>query len=311
MIDRYVKDYAKRFGTMKYPEAVTDDSIIKAIFTEVDEDSNAVDGGIAHEASFSMESLDDKKAIKLLKGKKVGQKLTLDLKKAFKAEFDLAKLLDTDTEKLKASNGLFELDIVEVSELLPAEVNQELFDKVYGEGELKSEKEFRERIAKDGEGMFVSESDRKFMEDLQDKVLSKAKFDLPDEFLKKWLRTSQEKPVTDEQIEEEYPQLKKNMKWQLVENKVMRENDIDISHEEITDYTTQLVARQMMQYGQQPDPDSLKDIAARVLENKEEAQRITDQLVSEKLLKHFKETVKLDEKEVSFDEFVKKVETKK
>ena len=307
MIDRYVKDYASRYGSMKYPDEVGEDSIVKVIFTEVDKEANVVAEGIRHEGSFSMDSLDSKKAKKALTGKKIGDKEVLELKKAFKEEFNLANLLDTDEESLKASTGRFELDIVEISKLVPAEVNQELFDKVYGEGEVSSEEEFRQRIKEEAEKMFVGESDRKFMEDLKEKVLDKAKFDLPDDFLKKWLRTSQEKPVSEEQIEEEYPALKESMKWQLVENKVMRENDIEVGQEEIEEYTQQLVARQMMQYGQQPDPENLKEIGKRVLENKDEAQRITDQLVSEKLMRHFKETVKLEVKKLSFDEFLKKL----
>ena len=132
--------------------------------------------------------------------------------------------------------------------------------------------------------MFVSESDRRFLDDVKAKVLSKTKFDLPDEFLKKWLLTNQEKPVTEEEMEKEYPDLKETMKWQLVENKVMRENGIEISQEEVLEFAKGLIANQMRQYGQEPDPEALGGIAANVLENQEEAQRISDQLASQKLL---------------------------
>jgi trigger factor len=307
MLDRYANDYARRFGSMKYPEKVTDDAIIKGIFQEVDKSGSPVVDGINNESTFSMESVDDKKLRKELLGKVIGDKLILDISKAFKKEFNTSNLLGTDDEGLKNSTGIFELDIIELSELIPAELNQELFDKVYGEGTVNGKDEFFDRIRQDAEGMFVGESDRKFLEDIKEKVLSKTKFDLPDEFLKKWLRTNQENPVSEEQIEQEYPELKDNMKWQLVENKVMKDNSIEIGQEEIIEYTKGLIANQMRQYGQEPDPSSLDGIAANVLQNQEEAQRITDQLASQKLLEHYKKTVKLDTKEVTFDDFLKKV----
>ena len=306
MVERYANDYARRFGSMRYPEKITEDAILKAIFQEVDKAGNIIEDGINKEATFSMESVEDKKFRKELTGKEVGEKVQMDSGKAFKKEFNLANLLGTDDEGLKNSTGKFELDIIEISELIPAELNQELFDKVFGEGAVNGKEEFLQRIRQDAEGMFVGESDRKFLDDIKEKVLSKTKFDLPDEFLKKWLRTNQENPVTDEQIDQEYPELKENMKWQLVENKVMKDNSIEIAQEEVIEYTKGLIASQMRQYGQEPDPSSLDGIAANVLQNREEAQRITDQLASQKLLDHYKNTVKLDIKEVTFDEFIKK-----
>lgn len=305
MVDRYVNDYAKRFGTMSYPEAIEKDSIVKADLTEVDKDGKAVEDGITNDGTFSMESVEDKKAEKALVGIRPGDSAVINVTNAFGENFNISNALGIDKDQLESSTGLFELNITEVSKIEPAEINQELFGKVFGEGNIKDEKAFREKIKQDAEGMFVGESDRKFLEDLRDTVLDKSKFELPDEFLKKWMLTSQEQPVTKEQVEEEYPKMKDNMKWQLVENKIIRDNNIEVTQEELIDYTKQLVMRQMAQYGQQPEESELESIAKRVLENSEEAQRVTDQLFSEKLLKYYKETVKLNKKEVSFDEFIK------
>lgn len=307
MVDRYVTDYAKRFGNMSFPDAVEEDSIVKAIFTEVDEAGSPIEDGISHEGSFRMEQVEDKDVKKKLTGKKIGEKVEVDINKTFSPQMNLVNLLDTTTEKLEASTGRFELDVIEISKLNPGELNQELFDKVFGEGEVSSEEEFRQRVKEDAEKMFVGESDRKFMEDLKEVVLSKTDIELPDEFLKKWMQTNQEKPVSEQEVEEEYPKMKDGLKWQLVENRVIKENDIQAEEAEIVDYTKQLVARQMMQYGQQPDEDQLNNIAQQVLSNREEGQRITDQLYTEKLLKFYKDTVKLDEKKVTFDEFLKEV----
>lgn len=305
MVDRYVEDYTKRFGKMSSPESVEENCIIKGEFVEVDKDGNAIEEGITASASIGLDSLDDKKTVKALTGLKAGDKVTIDSKKAFKDDFNFANVIGSTKDALEASTGLFEITISEITKIDPAELNQELFDKVFGEGAVKDEKEFRARIKEDAEGMFVGESDRKFYEDVKEAVLDKTKFDLPDEFLKKWMLTSQERPVSAEEIEEEYPKMQDSLKWQLVESKLVKEHGIEVSQEELVSYTKELVARQMAQYGQQPEEKDLEDIAKRVLENQEEAQRIADQLFGDKLMKFFKETVKINEKEVSFDEFVK------
>lgn len=311
MVERYVTDYAKRYGTMTYPEAADADSIIKAELTEVDGDGKAVEGGVTSTGTFMAESIEDKKATKALTGLKVGESTVLDINKAFKETFNTAQALNITKEQQEASTGNFEVKITELSKLEPAELNQDLFDKVFGEGAVKNEKEFKAKVKEDAEQMFVGESDRKFLEDIRDIVLEKNKFDLPDEFLKKWMLTSQERPVTAEEIEKEYPNMKDSMKWQLVENKTIKDNKIEVNQDELVEYTKQLVMRQMAQYGQQPPVEELDNIAKRVLENQEEGQRIADQLFSEKLLQHYKATVKLDEKKVSFDEFLKLVQKEK
>ncbi len=297
--------YAKHSGKMSYPEAVEKNSIVKADITEVDKDGNAIEGGLSSNATFSMESMEDKKAQKALTGLKAGDTAVVDLKKAFSENFNAPNALNLEKQELEASTGNFEVKVTEISKIEPAELNQELFDKVFGEGSIKDEKEFRARIKEDAERMFVGESDRKFLEDLKEVVLEKSKFELPDEFLKKWMLTSQERPVTKEEVEKEYPEMKSGMKWQLIENKIIKENNIEVTQEELVNYTKQLVMRQMAQYGQQPAEDELENIAKRVLENQEEAQRVADQLFSEKLMQFYKDTVKMNEKEVSFDEFLK------
>ncbi len=311
MVDRYVTDYAKRYGTMSYPEKVDADCILKVELIEVDKDGKAVEDGVTSTGTFVMESVEDKKANKALTGLKIGDTAVIDITKAFMETFNTTQALNINREQLEGSTGNFEMKITELSKLEPTELNQELFDKVFGEGAVKDEKEFRAKIKEDAEQMFVGESDRKFLEDIRDVVLSKNKFDLPDTFLKKWMLTSQERPVTAEEIEKEYPVMKDSMKWQLVENKTIKDNKIEVTQEELVDYTKQLVMRQMAQYGQQPPVEEMDNIAKRVLENQEEGQRIADQLFSEKLLQYYKATVKLDEKKVSFDEFLKLVQKEK
>ena len=305
MVDKYVEDYAKRYGKMSQPETIVDDSILKAQFVEVDKKGQEVEGGINAAASIATDSIEDKKTMKSLLGSKRGDKLTIDVSKVFKDGFNLSNLLSVEAVELESSTNLFEIEIQEISKIEAAELNQELFDKIFGEGAVDSEEAFREKIKADAEQMFIGESKRKFYDDIKAIVLKKTKFDLPKEFLTKWIQTAGEKPMTKEEAEKQYPEMEESMKWQLIENKVLKENDLQVTQEELKDFTKTMVAQQMAQYGQSPQEEELESIAARVLENGEEAQRMSDQVFSDKLLNFFMENVKLDEKEVSFDDFVK------
>lgn len=301
MIDRYVMDYAKRFGKMTYPDKVEEHGIFKGKVSELD-----VAEGIQKEVTLSVDSFSNKeKAL----GSKPGDTLNLTIAD-FKEDFNLANVLETNTEKLKEGSGKFTMDISEVSKLEPAELNQELFDKVFGEGAVASEEEFIAKIKEDAEKMFVTESDRKFYEDVKNEVLGKTSIELPGEFLKKWMQQAGEKPLSKEEVETQFPQMEDSMKWQLLENKVLKENAIAVSQDDIVQYTMQLVANQMAQYGQSPNEEEMQSIAKRVLENKEEVQRINDQLFSEKLVAFFKENVKLIEKKMSFEDFIKEMSNK-
>ncbi len=305
MVDRYINDYARRYGSMSYPEVVEENAILKGSFTEVDKKGVAVENGISVESTIALDALTDK-AQKEVVGKKVGDNFILD-KKSFKDDFRLAGVLQVEEEVLEGSSYRFEVELKELSKLDPAELNQDLFDKIFGEGAIASEEEFRNKIKEDAERVFVGDSDRKFYQDVRDKLLGKLKFELPETFLKKWMTTATEEPMSSEEIEEKFPQMKEDMRWQIIENRVIRENEIKVEHEELVEFTKQIVLQQMAQYGQMPEGLDLDKIAHNVLGNRDEAQRINDQLFQQKLMEYFKNTFKLEEKEVTYEEFIKAV----
>lgn len=308
MVDRYVTDYARRFGSMSYPEAIEEHAIFKGKFLEVAKRGVPVEGGIEVETTLALDALTEK-GVKSTTGKKVGDVLLLD-KKSFKDDFRLAGVLKIDEETLANSTQKFEVELTEVSKLEPAVVNQELFDKVFGEGAIKDEKEFRSKIKEDAERVFVGDTDRKFYQDVRDKLLEKISFDLPEEFLKRWMQTAGENPISAEEVEDQFPNMKEDMRWQIIENRVIADNDIKVEHEELVEYTKQMVLQQMAQYGQFPEGMDLDKIAHNVLGNREEAQRINDQLFQQKLMEFFKSTFKVEEKEVTYEEFVKAISGK-
>ena len=179
------------------------------------------------------------------------------------------------------------------------------FDKVFGEGNVTSEADFRARLKEQAEQSFIGQSDSDLFHHAYHYYLENVKFDLPEAFLKKWLRTAGEKPISAEEVEEQFPQTLNSLRWQLIENRIIRDNNITVSEEELKAYAKSMIAAQVAQYGQMFPEEEIEKIADNVLKNREEAERMNDQIYNQKMVAHFKEAFTLDTKEVSAEEFYK------
>ena len=307
LIDKQVDDFARRYGKLSSTDVSKEKDMIMAHFTELDENDKPVEGGFTHSSTVSVEFTEDKKARKKLIGLKANDTLIINPKTISKGESDLAAMLNISPEKAASYNRNVELKVTDVKSLEPAEINQDLFDKIYGEGNVTTEEEFRTKISDELSGMFVKDSDKVFKRDFSNNVIKKLKLTLPNEFLKKWiLSSSKEDNITPEQIEAEYEQYSESLKWQLVENKIIKENDIKVENDEVLSYTKELLSGQYAQYGMMvPSDEEMNKYAQNVLSNQEEARKIYDSLYDQKVLNFLKETVKVNEKEVSYDDFVK------
>ena len=183
-----------------------------------------------------------------------------------------------------------------------------MFDKIYGVDLVKSEKEFIKKLKEDAEQQFASQSDQQLLNAVTESLIENTKFDLPAEFLKKWLAVSGEKPMTPEEAREEYERSEKGLRYQLIEGKLMKDNQLQSSYEDLKEYTKGFVRAQMAQFGDNMIQDKeLDEIVNRVLSNQQEVRRLSDQLKNEKLLKFFKDNYKLKNKEVTYEEFIKEV----
>ena len=196
------------------------------------------------------------------------------------------------------------MTINEIKVMELAELNQELFDKLFGEGNVTSEDELRERVKNDLGGMFSNDADRMLTKSVYEKLIEKTNVTLPDAFLKRWIKLSNEKEITDEQIEEDYDNYAKSLKWQLIQTQIFKDNNIKLENDEVINFTKGLIANNYAQYGMPaPEDKELTASAMQILQNREEANRIYDMMAENKLTEYFKETVKLNEKEVSYEEF--------
>ncbi len=306
LVDQQIDDLRRRYGKLIAGEEVTGTELVLGQFVELDENGEIKEGGVMNSSTVSIEFVEDKATLKELKGKKVGDKLVVDPAKLAKGEADLAAMLGVTKEDLPNLNNKFQFTINEIRKMEMAELNQELFDKLFGEGEVKSEAEMRERISNDMNGMFDGDSDRLFTRKVYDHLIEKTEMALPDEFLKRWIKMSNQKEITDEQIEAEYDEYAKGLRWQLIQGKLFKDNEVKINPDEALEFTKSLLVSQYAQYGiPAPEDNELTESARKVLANQEEANRVYDMLAERKLTELFKGIVKLNEKEVSYDEFVK------
>ena len=299
MIDDQLQHIKKQYGKMVSQKQVQKGYEITAQFrNEAAELENMV--------NFSLEDLKGKKAIAALKETTTGSTISVSGKNLFKDKDTAKRLLALDEKKLESLEKLeITLEVKEINERIPAELNQELFDKLYEPGTVTTEKDLRDKIKSGLQAQLEPQANQKLMNDISEAIVQKTKFKLPADFLKKWIQTSGKDPLTEEQAIEEYDKCEKGIRYQLIEGKIINDNELNMSFDELKAFTETLVQKQMMQYGQIQEKEQLEGIVSNVLSNQEETRRISEQLMGDKMLKFYKEKAPLKIKKVGFDTFVK------
>ena len=304
MLDEEIENLCRRYGKLVSADEVGEKDMIVGTFAELD-GKELKEGGIHNSSTISMEFIEDEKTKKSLLGKKAGDEVVLDPRKVSKGDSDMAAMLAIDKEVATELKSDFRFTITEIRKMIPAELNQELFDKLFGEGVVTSVDELKNKMREDMSNMYSSDADRHFSRQVTDELMEKTKIDLPEDFLKRWIVLSSNNEVSKEQVENEFDNYRNSLKWQLIQNKLIQENNIKVEPQEAIDYTKGLLARQFAQYGMPPPEDSDLEAQARsVLSNQEEANRIYDNIYGVKLMNFFKDVVKVNEKEVSYDKFI-------
>ncbi len=303
LITKQVEDLRRRYGKLISSEAVSAKDMVMGKFEEL-EGSEVKADGISHSTTISMEFLENKAAIKLLTGKKINESFELDPKAVSKGPEDAAAMLGISPEAYAELNSKFQFTVNDVKRMELSELNEEFFQKLFGD-EVKTEAEMNKRIEADLARMFEEDSDRLFTRKVYDMLLEKTTMNFPEAFLKRWIKTSAEKPITDEEIEKEFAAYLLSLKWQLIQTKIFKENNIQLTNEEVLDFTKNLVIGNYAQYGlPAPEEAELLETAQRLLQNKEQANGIYDRLAERKLTDYFKSAVSMTKKEMKYDDFV-------
>lgn len=301
MIDEQVERIQKQYGKLVNKTEAGKKDEISGVFKNEEE-------GIDKKSTLELDQISNKKAIDSLLGKKAGDVVTLKTKGLFKEDHLLANILGIQADKAENLDIEVTFTVEEINEREPAKLDQELFDKLFGKDVVTSKKELEARIKEDSEKQFEQQADQKLLNDVTEYFIENTKFDLPADFLTKWIQSTGEKPLTEEEAKAEYEKSEKGLRYQLIEGKIIKENDIQVQFDELKDFAKGFIKTQMAQFGQMdPKEEELDNIAARVLSNQDEVRRLSEQLMSQKLLKLYKEKANLKTKEVTYENFVKEV----
>lgn len=301
MIDEQVDRIRKQYGKLvSKPEVGKKDEIRGTFKNE--------EAGIDNKTTLELDKIKSKKAVSALLGKKVGDNIPLKTKGLFKEDYLLAAGLGIPNEQAEKLDIEVTFAIEEINERQAAELNQDLFNKLFGQEEVSSEKELREKIKSDSEKQFEQQADQKLLNDVTERLIETTSFELPAAFLKKWIQMTGEKQLSQEEAQDEYEKSEKGLRYQLIEGKIIKDHNIEIKFEELKEYTRNFIRSQMAQYGQlNPGEEELDSIAARVLGNRDEVKRLSEQLMSQKLLALYKEKANLKTREVTYEDFIKEV----
>jgi trigger factor len=301
LISKEVENLQQRFGKMSAKDVIEDGVNITGVFTNEEKE-------IEKKHSFTLDTIKGRSNKKDFIGKKVGDVLELKTKGLFDDEQKLIGATGLSADEVKGLNIPLTFTIEDITFTELAELDQELFDKIFGKDAISTVTELRDRIKEDAEGQFQSQADQQLLNAITEYFIENTKFDLPAEFLKKWLAVAGEKPMTTEEATTEFERSEKGLRYQLIEGKIVKNNNLQITSEEMREYAKGFIKSQMAQYGNMdPQEEELNNIAERVLGNQEEAKRLQEQLISKKLLDFYKENLTFKTKEVTYENFVKEV----
>lgn len=301
----FLDNYRRRFGSYEEADTVTEDDMLRGDISRLSEEGQAMDETTVKDSSLSVKVIKEEPVKKDFIGRKAGESVDFDIRKSFPNEHEIAGLLQTDHNNVKEVEGKYRFVIRAINRFKMAEVDQALFDKVYGEGIIKSEDEFMNKLEEEIKENLGKESDYKLNLDAKNMVIDKTTFDLPEEFLKKWLLRSN-KELTEEQVEKDFDDFIRDLRWQLIRNKIAKENEIKVEEEDMIKEAREFTRMQFQQYGIYNAEDSQLDNYAReILKKEEDYRKIADKVIDDKVLQKIKESIKIDKKKVSTDEFNK------
>ncbi|WP_316749801.1 trigger factor [Pedobacter gandavensis] len=300
-----IKNIRRSYGKMTNPEVSAEDDVLYADLAQLSEDGSVFEGGITSTGSIRLDQVADKKILKTLIGLKKGDVVELDVQKAFdNNEVIIAKLLNLPEDEAKEVKSKFQVTVKNVNRLEESDLNQEFFDKLFGEGVVTDEAGFTAKITEEVEGMFKQDADRKLQNDIYTKLTESVKMELPDVFLRKWLKATNEK-LTDAELDQGYEDFAKNLKWTLIENKLIKDNSIEIKYEDVFQTAKQRLDAQFRMYSPAPMPeDQLAQYTATFLKEKDNANRIFDEVKAIKVFEYIKSVASIEEKEIAYNKFI-------
>lgn len=305
IIDETISDLTKRFGKAEYPEVseATDN-----LFGQL---TPAEEGGFKNEtAVIDITKVTKKEQAKFV-GLKKGEEVSFEISKIFDKDSDVATLLDVSENVAKKAKGKYTLKIENISRVEPAAINQELFDRVFGKDSVSDEAAFRAKVKETVSQNYKRETDYFLDHNIEDYYLKNTKVNLPEGFLKSWLKATSDGKVTDDVLTNEFDGYTRNLKWDLIKNKIAEDAKISVETDEVKVRAKEVI---LSQFGGAAFAEQLGDRLDAITdnylshENGQNFMRLYNQLRNDKIMNHIRQNITIDDKPVSVDEFKKIVQ---
>jgi trigger factor len=307
-ITKEIENYRERLGDYTETEVAEAGDLVHGVFTELNEDGSVKEGGISRDTDIHDADLKEGDSQAFV-GMKKGDSKTIDVKTVFVNPSVIAAILAISAEEVEGLTSNFRFEAETIRRKAKAEVNQEFFDKLFGKDAIFSEEELKNRIASDSNTRFQKDAETRFFNEVVEDLVKNSSFVLPDEFLKRWLSSTNDGKVSPEDIEQNYTNYAKGIRWQLIENKLIRDNEISVTREQAIDS----VANDFLAYmggaigAGEEGMTQARSIAERMLQNEKEANKVFDRLYNEALNKLFLEKFTIQQVALPFEDWVKKV----
>ena len=299
IIDNQILNYRKQYGKLISQTIVKEDYEVNIYF-------KSDELGIDSSGIIKLSDIKSKKVYRIISNLKAGEKTSVEIENLFKEDSKAENIFKISKEKIKTLSGNIELEIKEINQRDLSEMNQEFFDKIFGKNNIKSISEMKDKMGQEIEKDLEKQSEQKLFNDVTEFLIQETKFNLPEKFLKKWMSTTNKGNLNSDQIEEEYNKSEKGIRYKLIQEKIIKDQNFLITNDEIKEHIKEMIALQSKQYGQViPSGEELENIIQRLMSNQEEISRISDQLMTKKMLDFFKENAPLSPKKVTFDAFLK------
>ncbi|HCY43041.1 MAG TPA: trigger factor [Prolixibacteraceae bacterium] len=310
MVGKQMDAYAGRLGENKVVDSVEGKDTVRGTFVQLDEAGNELEGGIkAEKVVIAIDIMKDEEIKASFIGKMAGDVVVFDPVKAYDNKHEVGHMLNISHEEAEALSGNFSFTIEEVLRFEKAELTPDLYLKIFGEDSgITTEEEFKARVKSEIEENFVYSSDYKFSIDSRDALINSIQFDLPKAFLRRWIKLTNEK-MTDEQIDGDFDNFMLDLKWQLIKDRIVKDNELKITEEDVRALAKEMAAMQFRQYGLNNVADEhLENYAKHMLEKEEERRKLVTKKQEDLILATIKNKVTLDMKEITYDEFNKMLE---
>jgi trigger factor len=309
-INKQVDAYASRFGENKVVDSVEEKDTVRGTFVQLNDDGSELEGGIvAEKVVIAIDLMKDEEVKASFVGKKAGDVVVFDPVKTYDNRHEVGHLLNISHEAAETVSGNFSFAIIEVLRFEKAELNQDLFSKVYGEDSgIATIEDFTAKVKAEIEENFSYSSNYKFALDSRDALLKAVPFDLPQAFLKRWIKATNPK-MAEEQIEADFDNFMVGLKWQLIKDKIVKDNGIKITEDDVRGLAKEMAVMQFRQYGlNNVGEEHIENYADHMLKNEEERRKLVARKHEDAIVATIKEKASIELKDISFDEFNKMLE---